>query len=409
MTRGRRQWMVVSVLVLVALGGIGATQLPGPAAVAPSAVLVACVAAIGLGWTRTWGWVLGVTAVASEMSAVASIIAFRATALHPHDQTQAVQQVAFSCSVVGEIALMVLIALLVRTAPSIKPATVAVVGVSAVMALWMLPFLQQVTTENVLFAVTTLLLRAAVAVGAGLHLRSVDALRVRAVADARRAQRLDLARDLHDFVAHDVSGIVAQAQAAQLVAGHDSSTALAALRRIEQAGLKALASMDNTVHMLHETDGAKDTTAPEPLPGLADLSKLADQFSATNPAHVALHISPTALDSTPREIATTAYRIVVETLTNIRRHAPTAATVDIVVTDDPDPDRPALRVTVTNDATAAHTRSIPRIHRRGGLGLLGLADRVQALGGNLRAGPYGKAGWQVSAVLPTAHRAEATS
>lgn len=272
MSRGRRQWVAVSVLVLVALAGIGATQLPGPAAAAPSAVLVACVAAIGLGWTRTWRWVLGVTAVASEMSAVASIITFRATALHTLGQTQAVQQVAFFCSVVCEIALMVLIALVVRTAPSIKPATAAVIPVSAVMALWMLPFLHPVTTENVLFAVTTLLLRAAVAVGAGLHLRSVDALRVRVVADARRAQRLDLARDLHDFVAHDVSGIVAQAQAAQLVAGHDSSTALAALRRIEQAGLKALASMDNTVHMLHETDGATDTTATGPVPGLGDVA-----------------------------------------------------------------------------------------------------------------------------------------
>lgn len=167
-----------------------------------------------------------------------------------------------------------------------------------------------------------------------------------------------MAQDLHDFVAHDVSGIVAQAQAAQLVAGHDSGVALTALKRIEQAGLKALASMDNTVHLLH------DTTTLTPLPGLADLPKLADQFSATSPARVTLRITPAVLDTTPREIATTAYRIVVESLTNIRRHASTATIVDIVVTGDSDPASPVLRVTVTNDSAGALARAT-RTDRRG--------------------------------------------
>jgi signal transduction histidine kinase len=222
---------------------------------------------------------------------------------------------------------------------------------------------------------------------------------------------LDLARDLHDFIAHDVSGIVAQAQAAQLVASHDSGAAMTPLKRIEQAGLKALATMDNTVHMLHDADadGAQDVTTRTPLPSLADLPKLTDQFSATSPARVTLHINPAALDTTPREITTTAYRIVVEALTNIRRHAPNAATVDIVIAAGPAPARPALRVTVTNDCAGAAARGITRPNRRGGLGLLGLADRVHALGGTLNAGPYGSAGWRVTAVLPLAGRAGLTS
>jgi signal transduction histidine kinase len=393
---GRREWMALAVLVLVAVAGIGVAQFSGPAAVVPSVVMVVCVAGIAVGWTRTWGWVVGVTVVALEMSVVALIISFEATALYPHGQTESVRQITYLCSVVNELALMVLIALVVRKAASITRAAVVVISVSAVMAVWVLPFLDPVTPANVLFAVTLSLLRSLAAVGAGVHLRSVDALRIRAVTDARRAQRLDLARDLHDFIAHD----------AQLVASHDLGAALTALQRIEHAGINALASMDNTVHMLHDADAdeAQDVTTRTPLPSLADLPKLTDQFSVTSPARVALHIDPAALDGTPREITTTAYRIVVEALTNIRRHAPNAATVDIVITADPAPARPALRVTVTNDCARAAARGITRADQRGGLGLLGLADRVHALGGTLNAGPYGSAGWRVTAVLPLASR-----
>lgn len=398
---GRREWVGLAVLVLVALAGIGATQFSGPAAlaVAPSAVMVACVAGVTRGWTRTWGWVVGVTVVATEMSVVASNIIFRTDPLYPHGQTDAVLQTAYLCSGIDLLAGMVLIAWVVRKAPSAKRAAVVVILVAAGgTGAWALPFLEPFTPAYVLLSITVEVLRSLVAVGVGMHLRSVDALRIRAVADARRAQRLDLARDLHDFIAHDVSGIVAQAQAAQLVVSHDSGIALTALNRIEQAGLKALASMDNTVHMLHDTT-ISDAAIRTPLPNLEDLPKLIDRFSATSPAQVALHISPAALDNTPREIATTAYRIVVESLTNIRRHAPTAATVDIIVTGDSDPASPALRITVTNDSAGPPAR-VPRTNRRGGLGLLGLTDRVHALGGTLNAGPSGSVGWRVTAVLP---------
>jgi signal transduction histidine kinase len=269
-SRGRLEWVGLAILVLVALAGIVATQFPGPAALAvvPSAVMVACVAGVTLGWTRTWGWVVGVTVVATEMSVVASIAVFRANALYPHGQTDAVLQTAYLCSGVDLLAGMVLIAWVIRKAPSAKRAAVVVILVAAGGAgAWALPFLDPFTPAYVLLSITVEALRSLVAVGVGVHLRSVDALRIRAVADARRAQRLDLARDLHDFVAHDVSGIVAQAQAAQLIISHDSGVALTALKRIEQAGLKALASMDNTVHMLHDTT-TPDAAIRTPLPNL---------------------------------------------------------------------------------------------------------------------------------------------
>jgi signal transduction histidine kinase len=289
---GRREWgwLALAVFVLVAVTGIGAAQFSGPAAVVPSAVMVTCVAEIAVGWTRTWGWVVGVTVVASEMSVVALIISFRATALYPHGQTETVRQITYLCSVVNVLALMVLIALVVRKAVSTMRAVVVVISVSVVMAGWVLPFLDPVTPANVLFAVTVHIVYALAAVGAGVHLRSVDALRIRAVGDARRAQRLDLARDLHDFVAHDVSGIVAQAQAAQLVTSHDPGAALTALQRIEQAGLNALASMDNTVHMLHDADDAQNVTTRPPRaqpggPAQGDRPILSHQPGTGRPAH----------------------------------------------------------------------------------------------------------------------------
>jgi signal transduction histidine kinase len=84
------------------------------------------------------------------------------------------------------------------------------------------------------------------------------------------------------------------------------------------------------------------------------------------------------------------YRIVQEALTNIARHAPGARSVVVTVTHDPD----RLRVEVTDDAPAS------RHHRPGGYGLVGMGERVEALGGRLRAGPLPGAGWSVQASLP---------
>jgi signal transduction histidine kinase len=233
------------------------------------------------------------------------------------------------------------------------------------------------------------------AIAVGLYLRSLDDRRARSVAAARRAQRLQLARDLHDYVAHDVSEMLAQAQAGQILAEQDPRQAMAAFRRIEQAALQALASMDRTVRMLHDAD---DSAAGRrtPLPGLADLPDLADRFSAGGDATIHLDIDP-RLDEpiVPREVAATAYRVVVEALTNIRRHAPAARTVEVTLRRT----RPGLEITVTDDAGPQATTPGPA-RRRGGLGLPGLTEGVQALGGSLTAGPRDPRGWRVAAVLP---------
>ncbi|MER7771390.1 histidine kinase [Kitasatospora sp. NPDC096140] len=221
----------------------------------------------------------------------------------------------------------------------------------------------------------------------GLYLRGLDDGRARAVAEARRAQRLELAHDLHDFVAHDVSGMVAQAQAGAYLASVDPARSAELFERIEQAGQRALASLDRTVQLLR----SEEAGGRSPQPGLAELVRVAEQFTAAGGAEVRLELPEGPV---PREVEGTVHRIAVESLTNVRRHAPAARTVEVRARCSGG----RLELTVTNDGGAPAPGGRPR--RGGGSGLPGLAARVEALGGSLEAGPYEREGWRVTAVLP---------
>lgn len=222
-----------------------------------------------------------------------------------------------------------------------------------------------------------------VAAGAGLYLRWLDQARTAAVAAAVRAQRNALARDLHDFVAHDVSGMLVQAQAAAYTPGLPPAVA-DALRRIEDGGQRALASLDRTVHMLNDTP---ESAALGPTPGIERLGELAEGFPPSVEVRVAVDAAGLS-----REASATAYRVVSEALTNVRRHAPRARTVTVAVTGGPD----GARVRIDDDGQGGAS---PSRGRRGGFGLAGLAELLQQTGGSLEAGPEG-AGWRVNAEIP---------
>lgn len=238
---------------------------------------------------------------------------------------------------------------------------------------------------------------AVAAVAVGVYLRTLDHRRRRAVSRAKRAQRLLLARDLHDFVAHDVSGILVQAQAAQTVPGPVPPQVAEALRRIEAAGLRALAALDRTVLMLHE-EGAGGA------PGVEALARLADEFSPS--AAVDLRVEP-ELELSPATSAAV-YRMVSEALTNVRRHGVGVSVVEVVVAREGD----TVRVRVTDDGTR-HDHSDGqgdggdredgdggKAAVRGGFGLAGLAEQAERLGGTLTAEPGRPKGWRVEMVLP---------
>ncbi|MFF8955292.1 histidine kinase dimerization/phosphoacceptor domain-containing protein [Streptomyces sp. NPDC014894] len=156
--------------------------------------------------------------------------------------------------------LLTLIVGVVRVAPR-RQLRYAVPLAAFAVSVWPVPSLTDGSLAEVVSVMVFWLVPVGGAVAVGGYPRRAAARRREAVDTARREQRLRLSRDLHDFVAHDISGIVVQAQAARFVAESAPEQALLALERIERAGLNALASMDRTVAMLHG-DGPGGVAAP---------------------------------------------------------------------------------------------------------------------------------------------------
>ncbi|WP_318306593.1 sensor histidine kinase [Amycolatopsis solani] len=220
------------------------------------------------------------------------------------------------------------------------------------------------------------------ALAGGLVLRDADVRHRAAVHELRNTERLRLARELHDLVAHQVTGIVVRVQAAHRVAersGGDTAT----FAELETAGAAALSAMRRLVGALRTGDEAFFVPP-------ADLLTAVDR-AVPDDERVHLDVSPdlAALPVAP-EVVTTAHRLLTESLTNVRRHAPEATEVRVLVRHEPPG---ALRVEVVNDGAA-------RPARRGGYGLLGMAERVAAVGGTVDAGPAAGRRWRVAARLP---------
>ena len=207
-------------------------------------------------------------------------------------------------------------------------------------------------------------------------------------------ERLRIARELHDVVAHHVSVIGVQAGAARRVLARDPEAATASLTAIEHSAREAVAELHGLLGTLRQGDGdAADggTDAPaEAVPhGLDDLPDLVAESSASG--------VPTTLGviGTPREtsgvVGITAYRLVQEALTNVRKHAGAGATADVRVrwADE----ELELEVSDTGTARSAATRP-------GGLGHAGMRERVSAVGGELELGARHRGGYLVRATLP---------
>ncbi|MDT0343648.1 sensor histidine kinase [Streptomyces litchfieldiae] len=224
---------------------------------------------------------------------------------------------------------------------------------------------------------------------AGRYLGALDGRRARAVAEARRAQRLGLARDLHDFVAHEVSGMLAQAQAGQVVNAGDAAGAVATLRRIEEAGLRAMRTLDRTVRML-DAESAGGADEPDG-PALTALAATVARFREGSPGLVELELDPRV-----GEVPALAHRVVVEALTNVRRHAPGATEVRVAVRRE----GAALTVSVVNSAPAGSPSRA--VAPGGGRGLEALRRGLAAQAATLAAGPTGTGGWRTAATWPDA-------
>jgi signal transduction histidine kinase len=215
---------------------------------------------------------------------------------------------------------------------------------------------------------------------------------------AVRAERLRLARELHDVASHAVAAMVLQAGAALALRERDPNAARAAIRVVQASGTEALSELSVLFGLLDAgAVGPAGLAAPPDEPDIADAIAALAERMRTGGLDVATTVAAGAAGRDPVLVATT-HRIVQEALTNAARHAP-GSRVEVVVGVD----RDWLDVTVRDHGAAAPGT----VAEGAGFGLVGLAERVRAIGGELAAGPAPGGGFAVTARLPVAARQEA--
>lgn len=303
----------------------------------------------------------------------------------------------------GSVVMSAVIALYTVAATTNRPTTwrvgvITMTGLTAVaMLAGPLPWYAQ---ENLgIFAWTGM------AAAAGDAVRSrrafVDAIRERAERaertreeEARRRvaeERLRIARDLHDVVAHHIALVNVQAGVAAHVMDKRPDQAKEALSHVRDASRSALNELRATVGLLRQTG---DPEAPtEPAPGLARLDDLVETFR-----HAGLPVE-VACDETPADLSAgvdlAAYRIIQEALTNVQKHAGVGAKAEVSVVRV----GPNVEVTILDDG-GGEKKEPGHEGDGGGHGLLGMRERVSALNGRCTAGPRYGGGFRVHAILP---------
>jgi signal transduction histidine kinase len=214
------------------------------------------------------------------------------------------------------------------------------------------------------------------------------------------AERLRIARELHDIVAHTLSVIAVQSGVARHLSRVQPERLEPALEAIENASRTALDDLRRMLGVLREApseepDGAQRQLAPSP--NLNDVEELVTRHRESyGPVELTLH---PAVDQMPASVLLTVYRIVQEALTNARKHAPRSPVRISVATSAGD-----LTVVVDNAATdIASSATEP------GFGLLGMRERVGLFGGDFEAGPTSAGGFRVRVHLPDVVRPETVS
>jgi signal transduction histidine kinase len=223
------------------------------------------------------------------------------------------------------------------------------------------------------------------ALALGWAQRSQQSARERRLEQVKSEERVLLARELHDTVAHHVSAIAVQAQAGRALAATNPSSPLEALEVIEVEASRTLAEMRAIVRVLRN----EASTDYAPQAGVADLERLSGAWPAGPRVEVRVSGDLAAL---PAAIDAAVFRIAQEAVTNALRHARNATMIDVQVTGDES--TVSLVVRDDGDPGAADPA------REAGFGLTGMVERALLLGGVCRAGPCPGRGWAVSATLP---------
>ncbi|WP_225848108.1 sensor histidine kinase [Streptomyces sp. HPF1205] len=207
------------------------------------------------------------------------------------------------------------------------------------------------------------------------------------------AERARIARELHDVIAHNVSVMVVQADGAAYVLDSAPDQAKQALDTISTTGRQALAEMRRLLGLLRAGDDAGGEYVPQP--GVDQLGDLIDQVRGAGlPVRFEVAGEARPLSS---GVELTAYRIVQEALTNVRKHGGDGASASVLLGFGDS----ALDLLIEDDGRGARTDVYEHGGHDGlGQGLIGMRERIGMIGGTLVAGPRPGGGFRISAVLP---------
>ncbi|HEX4188232.1 MAG TPA: histidine kinase [Solirubrobacteraceae bacterium] len=231
--------------------------------------------------------------------------------------------------------------------------------------------------------------RARLALAAATTEREARLERDRQEESRRRVQaaRLDVARDVHDTLAHALVEINVRAGVAAHVKGEDPATALA---YIKQTSARALADLRGTLSVVRDAGESAPTAPTAGLEAVPELVRRARQAGLAADAEI--HIDGAAV---PSAVGHVGFRVVQEGLTNVLRHADASTTHVVILLNDDE-----LEIAVTDDGRGGAASAT-------GYGLRGMGERVAALGGVLDAGPTQHGGWRIRARLPLTARGHA--
>ncbi len=220
----------------------------------------------------------------------------------------------------------------------------------------------------------------------GVAIRFQGASRDQLIEQAKLQEREQLARELHDTVAHHVTAITIQAQAGLYLAKASSLTGAAdSLALIEREAGLALLEMRAMVRTLRDRESLPSVS---PLRGLSDIAQLAS--SGSDLLQVQTNVFGELTNLTPATEAAL-FRVAQEAVTNAQRHAQNATRVEVKVLGN----ATEVQLTISDNGTGPSSNQNPS-----GFGLIGMRERVTLLGGTLSAGPQTDRGWMVRAVFP---------
>jgi signal transduction histidine kinase len=334
--------------LLLAVGPVALLWRRRSPALVLGVVMAACVVYFALGYPYGPAWLSLVVAIWTAVTAGA-------------------RRAAWATALLGLAAYFALAVLLGRVDPATVPEIAAHLG-------WLL-----------------LVLVVAEVAMAGRQ-RRLAAERTRAEEARRRAgeERMRIARELHDVLAHNISLINVQAGVALHLMDEQPGQSRSALVAIKQASNDALGELRSVLDVLRQGDEAPPRA---PASGLAQLDSLVAGAEATG-----LNVRA-RVEGTPRPLPAgtdlAAFRIVQESLTNVTRHAGPATTTVLLAYGEKD-----LTIQVDDDGRGVEPPSVAGIPLRPGRGLAGMRERVAALGGELTTGPRPGGGFRVQARLP---------